>query len=499
MSNTPNPIPDPELARNMMNRDPVAEPQLAGTKEEPPPHKRPVEPTNFSVTPLELEAYLNQFVIGQADAVSVLATKVATHYNRMRLEIQNPNLQHIVGNIKPNVILIGPTGVGKTYIVRLIADYIKVPFVKGDATKFSETGYVGGDVEDLVRELVHVSGGDIAAAERGIIYIDEIDKIASAANTVGIDVSRSGVQRNLLKIMEETEVDMKVPHDIASQMEAVIELQRTGKADRKKVNTRNILFIVSGAFSHLDEIVRKRLRGGTIGFGKRGTVITDGEAWSQHITAQDLMTFGFETEFVGRLPVMVKLSQLGVEELCKILKSPNGAVIEGKKRDFLAYGIELEFTDDALLLLAEQASMEGTGARGILAVIEKVLLPFEKRLPGKVTKLTVTRDMVLKPLETLQSVLEQAAIFQFQRDMLSEYSLAFVLSESAQRWAIERAVKENVDVVALLKERLKNYPYGLKLLGLTAFEITVEALENPQEYLDEKIKTTFAKSGKTSR
>ena len=278
------------------------EQQPAGGKEEPPFRKHATEPENFSVTPLELEAHLNKFVIGQGDGVSVLATKIATHYNRMRLEISRPDLPHIVGNIKPNVILVGPTGVGKTYIVKLIADFIKVPFVKGDATKFSETGYVGGDVEDLVRELVRVSGGDIPTAERGIIYIDEIDKIAAASNSTGLDVSRSGVQRNLLKIMEETEVDMKVPHDIASQMEAVMELQRTGKADPKKVNTRNILFVVSGAFSKLDEIVKRRLRGGTIGFGKVHNGGVDEADWSQHIHAQDLIEYGFETEFVGRLP-----------------------------------------------------------------------------------------------------------------------------------------------------------------------------------------------------
>jgi len=205
-----------------------------------------------------------------------------------------------------------------------------------------------------------------------------------------------------------------------------------------------------------------------------------------------LITFGFETEFIGRLPVMVRLSPLGVEELFAILKSKNNAVVEGKRRDFLSYGIKLEFAEDALRVLAEQAAQEGTGARGILAVMEKLLMPFEKRLPGKVTQLTVTRELVLNPIATLQTLLEQAAIFQFQRDILAEFGLAFVLSESAQKWAHNHAATENVGVVTLLKERLKNYPYGLKLLGLTAFEITEEALENPQEYLDTKIKTTFA-------
>ncbi len=166
----------------------------------------------------------------------------------MKLDKSIPEEDRIIGNIKSNMLLIGPTGVGKTYIIKLIAKRIGVPFVKADATKFSETGYVGGDVEDLVRELVHESDGDITRAEYGIIYLDEIDKIASTGNVYGPDVSRTGVQRNLLKLMEESEVDLKTPHDLASQVEAAMEAQRTGKVTRKKINTRNILFIVSGAF-----------------------------------------------------------------------------------------------------------------------------------------------------------------------------------------------------------------------------------------------------------
>ncbi len=492
MNTSTSPLPDPEFIKRTLSSEPGAEPQIAGTKEESPYHKHPIEPTKFSITPLELEAHLNQFVIGQKDAVSMLATKIATHYNRMRLESTHPEMPHIVGNIKPNVILIGPTGVGKTYIVKLIADYIKVPFVKGDATKFSETGYVGGDVEDLIRELVHVAGGNIATAERGIVYIDEIDKIAAAQNVVGLDVSRTGVQRNLLKIMEETEVDMKVPHDIASQMEAVIELQRTGKAERKIVNTRNILFIVSGAFSHLDEIVLKRLRGGTIGFGKQLGEAMDGYQWAKHLASQDLINYGFETEFVGRLPVLVKMQQLTVDDLYQILKSPTGSVMQGKKRDFQAYEIDLDFSDEALMMLAEQAATEGTGARGILAVMERLLLPFEKMLPGRVNQFTVTKETIEQPENELKRILEQAAIKQFQYEMMVETGIAFRLPDETARWAHNQATTESVEVVTLLKERLKNYPYGLKLMGLSEFEVPVAALEQPQEYLDAKIKLSFA-------
>ena len=156
--------------------------------------------------------------------------------------------------------MIGPTGVGKTYLIKLIAKKLGVPFVKGDATKFSETGYVGGDVEDLVRDLVYEANEDIELAQYGIIYIDEVDKIASSHNLIGPDVSRTGVQRALLKPMEEAEIDLRVPHDPISQLQAIERFRKTGKKEKRTVNTKNILFIVSGAFNHLDEIIRKRMQ-----------------------------------------------------------------------------------------------------------------------------------------------------------------------------------------------------------------------------------------------
>ncbi|MBN2106146.1 MAG: AAA family ATPase, partial [Deltaproteobacteria bacterium] len=182
--------------------------EISGGREDTPQDKgtgdRP--PIKFNMKPVELEAYLNDYAIGQARAKEILATKICTHFNRVSRRDRSP----AVGNVKNNILMLGPTGVGKTFLIKLIAQKIGVPFVKGDATKFSETGYVGGDVEDLVRDLVRESGGDINRAQYGIIYIDEIDKIAGSRNSWGLDVSRTGVQRALLKPMEETEVDLKV-------------------------------------------------------------------------------------------------------------------------------------------------------------------------------------------------------------------------------------------------------------------------------------------------
>src|SRR5207245_8493825 len=199
---------------------------------------------------------------------------------------------------KQNIILIGPTGVGKTYLIRSIADLIGVPFVKGDATKFSETGYVGGDVEDLVRDLVRRADGDVARAEYGIIYIDEIDKIAAAPNMTGRDVSGRGVQTNLLKLMEETEVPARAPHDLAGQIQAMMEMtQGRGKKQPATINTKHILFVVSGAFGGLEKLIRKRLRDASIGFAATPKTLADEERVLEEVQTRDFIEFGFEPEF----------------------------------------------------------------------------------------------------------------------------------------------------------------------------------------------------------
>lgn len=367
-----------------------------------------VDKIKFDMKPEELESYLNQYVIEQNEAKSVLATKICTHYNRIKFQRRKARsgTEPLVGRIKNNILLIGPTGVGKTYLVKLIAQKLGVPFVKGDATKFSETGYVGGDVEDLVRELFVDAGEDIELAEHGIIYIDEIDKIASSHNILGPDVSRTGVQRALLKPMEETEVDLKVPHDPISQLQAIEHFRKTGKRERQTVNTRNILFIMSGAFNGLAEIVRKRLQRQGIGFGATIQSKEEDAKLSRFVKAEDLISYGFESEFVGRLPVVATLDPLEVEHLYQILKNPNNPIILGKKEDFRCYGIDIKFEDEALRLLAEKAGEEKTGARGLVSVIEKVLLPFEKSLPSsKVRSFVVTRQVVLDPQGELKSIL----------------------------------------------------------------------------------------------
>ena len=359
---------------------------------------------NFDLKPEELIAYLDQYVVKQDNAKAILATKVCTHFNRIKRSIEaDDSIGSMVGSIKNNVLMIGPTGVGKTYAIKLIANKIGVPFVKGDATKFSETGYVGGDVEDLVRDLVREADDDIELAQYGIIYIDEIDKIASSRNLIGADVSRTGVQRALLKPMEETEVDLKVPHDPISMIQEIAQFRKTGKREKRSVNTGNILFIMSGAFSDIVPIIQKRLSKQDIGFGARIRKAAEEIDILKNIRPEDLTEFGFESEFVGRLPVRAVFEHLTENDLYRILKNPNNPIIMGKKLDFAAYGIDIKFEDRLLRKLARHAFAENTGARGLVSAVERALLEFEKKLPSTgIRTFPATANFIEKPKTSIE-------------------------------------------------------------------------------------------------
>jgi ATP-dependent Clp protease ATP-binding subunit ClpX len=384
---------------------PIAVPQeeFSDTTDSPVP--KPVQ-INFDLKPDELIAYLDQYIIKQDMAKAILATKICTHFNRIRYrQASGDTVGNMVGSIKNNILMLGPTGVGKTYMVRLIAHKIGVPFVKGDATKFSETGYVGGDVEDLVRDLVREADGDINRAQHGIIYIDEIDKIASAHNLIGADVSRTGVQRALLKPMEETEVDLKVPHDPISMLQEIERYRKTGQRDSSTVNTRNILFIMSGAFTGLDKIIKKRIAQKAIGFGASLPRPDQEAALLSKVKSEDLIEFGFETEFVGRLPVRSVFERLTEDDLYTILMNPNNPIILGKKLDFGAYGIQIKFDREALRWIARQAFDENTGARGLVSAVEAALLIFEQRLPStQVHRLAITSEVLDAPGKWLREL-----------------------------------------------------------------------------------------------
>ena len=379
--------------------------ELSLDKAEKGPQKK--KKINFDLLPEDLIAYLDQFIVKQDPSKAILATKICTHFNRIRRAQTAANkVGEMVGSIKNNVLMLGPTGVGKTYTIKLIASKIGVPFIKGDATKFSETGYVGGDVEDLVRDLVREADDDIELAQYGIIYIDEIDKIAGSRNLIGADVSRTGVQRGLLKPMEETEIDLKVPHDPISMIQEIERFRKTGKRSKQTINTKNILFIMSGAFSELPEIIRRRVTDQAIGFSAPVKNQLSDIDILQQVRSEDLITYGFESEFVGRLPVRAVFENLTEDDLFQILRNPNNPIILGKKLDFAAYGIDIAFDEPSLRLLASNAYEEGTGARGLVSAVERALLPFEKKLPSiSIRKFPVTAEVIQQPKNALEKLI----------------------------------------------------------------------------------------------
>jgi endopeptidase Clp ATP-binding regulatory subunit ClpX len=373
----------------------------------PPPEEKDFE-INFDLKPEELVAYLDQYIVRQDKAKAVLATKICTHFNRVQYQRKNEDkVSDTVGRIKNNVLMLGPTGVGKTYLIKLIANKLGVPFVKGDATKFTEAGYVGADVEDLIRDLIREADHNLELAQYGIVYIDEVDKIASSHNSYGHDISRAGVQRALLKPMEETEIDLKSNYDPIGMMEEFESFRKTGKRKNRGLNTKNILFIMSGAFADIKDIIKKRVAAQKIGFGAKLNSPEKDAFILQQVRSEDLIEYGFESEFVGRLPVNAVLDPLSVEDLFTILKNPNNPTILGKKMDFMAYNIRIKFSDKALHMMAEKAYEQRTGARGLVSAIEEVLLPFETKLPStQIQKVAITKSVIEAPKKILDALLE---------------------------------------------------------------------------------------------
>jgi endopeptidase Clp ATP-binding regulatory subunit ClpX len=463
------------------------------------------EEFRFTYKPHDVKAHLDRFVIRQDEAKKVLSVALCDHYNHVRFAREGKETPNYA---KQNIILVGPTGVGKTYLIRSVADLIGVPFVKGDATKFSETGYVGGDVEDLVRELVRRADGDAERAQYGIIYIDEIDKIAAASNVSGgRDVSGRGVQTNLLKLMEETEVAARAPNDIAGQIQAMMDFQRGAGAKKQPatINTKHILFIVSGAFDGLQKIVARRLRESVIGFSAHGRVIDDDEVLNEAQT-RDFIDFGFEPEFIGRLPVRVHCHSLNTDDLFHILKNSEGSIIRQYEQDFAAYGIEVLFRDDGLRRIADLAAEEKTGARGLMTVCERVFRNFKFELPSTVVKqIVVSRELVDDPASALKSLLAEQAqqeravmkhvVEEFAQRFKDSFGLMLKFTDAAADRLVTLALEQNKTVRDLCAEKFKDFQFGLKLVsqntGQTEFVIDPAMVEAPEKMLSDWVVASY--------
>lgn len=462
---------------------------------------------DFALTPREIKKHLDRFVIRQDDAKKVLGIAVCDHYNHARESLAISSDDDRLEYAKQNVILVGPTGVGKTYLVKHVADLIGVPFVKADATKFSETGYVGGDVEDLVRELVHKADGDLNLARFGIIYIDEIDKIASMGEMAGRDVSGRGVQTALLKLMEETEVPLRSANDLQGQLQAAMEFQKRGKIQRESINTRHILFIVSGAFDKLSERVARRLKASSIGFGADPTLQTEDPSRLLRLAGtRDFVDYGLEPEFIGRLPVRVVCERLDELDLYDILKQSEGSLIRQYERAFKAYGIEAVFSDDALLLISNLASLESTGARGLLTVCERLLRDFKYEFPGSgVTNFEITKEVLNHPEDAIQRLLQagevevrsaqRLVIGQFAARFGEQHGLVLGFEEGAVTRLMELAAEKSIPVRDLCESLFKDYEFGLGLIrrnsGRSEFLIPAGAVDAPDRVLSQWVVASY--------
>lgn len=495
----------------------VAVPRSVSTsrtvKDDDKDNESPLKKIKFDYTPKQVKTHLDKNIVHQTEAKKALSIAICDHYNHV-LDCIHGRQSHDFNYAKQNVLMLGPTGVGKTYLVREMAKLIGVPFVKADATRFSETGYVGANVDDLIRDLVSQASGQVELAQYGIIYLDEADKLASSNNIRGKDITGRGVQFGLLKLMEETEVDLRGANDIMSQIKAFSDMQSKGRVDREIINTKHILFIVSGAFTGLRDIIEQRVSKGALGLGgELKDERTDSEYLTQ-VATEDLIEFGFEPEFVGRLPVRVTCHELSEQDLFDILKYSEGSILKQYQQAFKSYDIQFCFEDSGLREIAKRAFKEKTGARGLVTVLETLLRDYKFELPStSVQKFTLSRNLVHHPKKYLKTLISRSSstsrskknrsssslqkeITRFEDGFYKKHGIRISFDTKAREIILLEAKSQNKSPTQICEEALTSYEHGFNLIqqntGQSAFELTKNVIQSPKTTLEDWIKDSYS-------
>ena len=477
----------------------------------------PLKKIKFDYIPKQVKAHLDKNIIHQTEAKKALSIAICDHYNHV-LDCIHNRQKNDFNYAKQNVLMLGPTGVGKTYLVREMAKLIGVPFVKADATRFSETGYVGANVDDLIRDLVSQANGQVELAQYGIIYLDEADKLASSNNIRGKDITGRGVQFGLLKLMEETEVDLRGANDIMSQIKAFSDMQSKGRVDREIINTKHILFIVSGAFTGLRSIIEQRVSKGALGLGgELKNERTDSEYLTK-VATEDLIEFGFEPEFVGRLPVRVSCHELSEQDLFDILKYSEGSILKQYRQAFKSYNIQFCFDDSGLKEIAKKAFVEKTGARGLVTVLETLLRDYKFELPStSVQRFTLSSHLVNQPQKYLKTLISRSninkskkskalaykEITKLENNFCKKHGIKISFNIEARDEIMSQTRSQNKSLTQVCEEILASSEHGFHLIqkntGQSEFELTKDMVKFPKSTLEDWVKASYTNKGHLNR
>ncbi|RMD60193.1 MAG: AAA family ATPase [Nitrospirae bacterium] len=477
------------------------------------------KPLVKTFTPREIKDYLDKYVIGQEEYKKRLSIAAAYHFAMIKYLHEHPGETKVKRFRKKNTITAGPSGSGKTYCVEILGDLLEVPTLIVDATDYTEAGYVGKSADDMVRELIDMAPGKNRKEKAkfisdygGLIFIDEIDKKAKDNNVVSHDISREGFQRSVLKLLERKLVSIESPYSAAYQIQELLESQKRGEVEKKEnmVSTENILFILGGSFERtvnsLDSIVRKRLSRRGLpedehlvieGFtpGRRTKEKKKFKNYYKEATEEDFIRFGLLPELVGRSPIKTFVNPLSKNDLIRIMKDTEDSILNQYELEFMVFGIDIEFTDDAIEYVAQRAENKKTGARALVSVWEDILTEFQFELPGSNFKnLIIDRELCERPKDVLLKILEKSPFVDFVESFKKEYGIELILDEEVQDYIREYAHIHNMQISESIKKLLSGAP-ALNYMGVKGmYKITKEMLQD-EKYFD-KLFTKWHKEQK---